>query len=348
MDKFNYRKGQKVPFTPIVIPFYENIKGYKQVQQSHIQQVFGEESKRCESMFLTDHDTTHLAGIFPHAGEEAFFGFWETKDRKVNREAFELLEESAKERGYVKLTGPLNFNTFHSYRLKLGTPSWKYFTHEPVNPLYYPDWLQKLGYEEHMKYESRKLEEEAVQMVYQMKSTFLETLKDLPYNILEITKELWQQRIKEIYHLVDVIFGENPYYQQISFEHFRDQYNLDFVAMLCPYCSSFFEDPESGKLVAMSFSYPDYSQLGVQEKYSFEADFDRLEDPCLLIKSIGVHPAHRNKGLMNYLAAHGMQNFLDHYKTAMFCLMRSDNVSLSYTEPLPYERAEYALFSKIL
>ena len=35
---------------------------------------------RNDIIVLTDHATLRVAGIFPHEGREAYFGFWETTD----------------------------------------------------------------------------------------------------------------------------------------------------------------------------------------------------------------------------------------------------------------------------
>lgn len=348
MQRIEFKPAEGLRFQPIEIPFYEEVPAFEPPDHTTMEAHFKEEARRSDLITWTDGANTQLTGIFPHQGEEAFFGYWETKEEATNAEAFAALEAEARQRGYQRLVGPLNGSTFQRYRLKLKESSWPYFNQEPINPLHYPKWLRQLGYSEHLLYESRHIGEQAVKMLYNFKASFIATLEEVPYRILSIDAALWEARLPEIHRLVDKIFSENPYYRPMDLATFKRRFDLNFVAMLCPYCSSFFEDPETGDLVAMSFSYPNYAPLGQQERYQFEKDFPRLKDPCLLIKSIGVHPDHRQKGLMNYLAAHGMRHFLEHYRTAMFCLMRSDNVSLRFTNPLPYEKAGYALFAKTL
>jgi hypothetical protein len=51
---------------------------------------------------------------------------------------------------------------------------------------------------------------------------------------------------------------------------------------------------------------------------------------------------------MNYMGAYGMMSFRELYDQVIFCLMRSDNFSRHFTDGLPAEVAQYALFGKHL
>ena len=162
------------------------------------------------------------------------------------------------------------------------------------------------------------------------------------------TPENWTTREEDIYELVNATFSNNPGYRAISLEEFRLLYNPEYAAKLCPHSSVFFEDKASGKLIALNLSMPNYAPLGQAREGTFALDYPKLKAPTLLIKSIGVHPEYRGQNVMNLLGSYTLQNFRKYYHDAIFCLMRSDNLSLNFTRGLPYQEARYALYEKHL
>ncbi|MDB5014853.1 MAG: hypothetical protein JWQ25_3055, partial [Daejeonella sp.] len=246
------------------------------------------------------------------------------------------------------LIGPLNFNTFHSYRLRMeGVPSWGMFDREPVNPLYYPNLLLKLGFTIKGFFESRHVENKHVNDFYAHKKPFLERIANLPFEFVALTSETWSRYENSIYEFVDETFGANPAYKVISKTEFSLLYNEEFADKLCPYSSVLFVDKANGKIAALSFCQPNYASLNAKSPEPiFSRDFEKLERKILLIKTIGVHPNYRNQNLMSYLGAYAMLSFTKLYDEAIFCLMRSDNVSTNFTRGLPYDTAKYALFEK--
>lgn len=303
-----------------------------------------------EIILYTDHQEVRLMGIFPHHADTAYFAFWETtEDSQNNRLAFKLFEADARQRGRHSISGPFHFNTFHRYRLRLGpVPSWQAFDREPVNPTYYPRLLEAVGYQPTLRFESRLIRTTEVPAVYQDKQAFLESLQQLPYEFIPLNPTSWEQYEDKIFELVLAIFSQNPGFKTVSKKEFNLLYNSSFAKKLCPYTSVLFKEKSSGKLVAMSFCHPNYQSLGHGPgyAYSFEKDYPRLEKKILLAKSVGVHPDYRKAGLMNYLGAYGMLHFRRLYSEVLFCLMRSDNFSLHFTDDLAYEAAQYALYGK--
>ncbi|HKK38760.1 MAG TPA: hypothetical protein VJ949_05055 [Cryomorphaceae bacterium] len=298
---------------------------------------------------ITDSENVRLLVICPKEGRTAYFGYWETKnDLSLCRKAFEQFEGLAAEKGFENLQGPIHFNTFHRYRLRLQTPSWKMFDREPVNPSYYPEFLENLGFSVLHRYESRLIRPEVVADVYQDKKAFLESVRDLPVEFIPLTEETWLARETEIFELINAVFGFNPGFQSISMEEFRLLYNADFAARLCPHTSVLVAERNSGKLIALSLCQPNYTSLNLTEKPLFEKHYPLLKHRTMLAKTQGVHPQYREQGLMNYLGAYGMLSFKKYYDDSIFCLMRDDNPSLRFTDPVDYEKAEYALYTKAL
>lgn len=312
--------------------------------------VFRLEAVRNKIIVYTDHQTLQLVGIFPHDSTEAYFGFWETTNNlPANQRAFSMLETDARQLGQRTLIGPMNFNTFYRYRLRLtNAPSWGRFDREPTNPAYYPMLMNQLGFRVRSRFESRLIRKEIIPGVYQSKQELLAGLTAIPVDFISINPDTWQQNEDEIAELVHQVFSANPAYKSIQKTQFQSLYNQRFAATLCPYSSVLFRDKQSGKLVAMSFCQPDYQSLELPAGHApnFVRDFPRLDKKVLLVKSVGVHPAFRQRGLMSYIGAYGMLGFREWYDEVIFCLMRSDNFSTHFSIGFPYECAQYALFDR--
>lgn len=298
-----------------------------------------------EVILVTDRKNVRLLGMYPPGKSTAYFGFWETtNDFEACKKAFDVLFVNLKDRGYRRVEGPLNFNTFHRYRLRLGTPSWKMFNREPVNPEYYPEFLKKLGFKYHHTYQSRLLNTNVVPEVYQSKKELMDSVRDLPFEFIPLNPETWAEKELEIFELINRIFGLNPGFQAIPIEEFRLLYNADYAAQLCPHTSILLAERGTGKLVAISLCHPNYKLLNLSEPPVFEKHYPLLKHRTLLAKTQGVHPNFRKQGLMNYLGAYGMLSFRKYYDDIIFCLMRADNPSLRFTDSFAYEQVEYATY----
>ncbi|XWW44077.1 hypothetical protein JYG30_14945 [Fibrella sp. USSR17] len=315
-----------------------------------IEQLFQLEADRNEIILYIGEPTIRLVGIFPERSNEAYFGFWETtNDLALNQQAFTLLYADARQRGRQPLVGPLNFNTFHNYRLRLHEPpSWGRFDREPTNPTYYPRLLEQLGFSVRSQFESRLIRHNDIPVAYIDKQQLLAGLSHIPFDFIPLNPDTWLQYEDELADLVHQVFSANPAYKPISRSQFQLLYNKQFAEKLCPHSSVLFRDRQSGQLVAMSFCMPNYQSLALApgETPKFARDFPRLDRKVLLVKSVGVHPAYRKQGLMSYIGAYGMLRFQEFYDDVIFCLMRSDNFSLHFSDTLPHETAHYALFEK--
>lgn len=313
--------------------------------------LFESESTSSDVVIYTDHKSIRLVGIFPPDGSEAFFGFWEgVNNSALHIQAFSMLEADAKTKNKRTITGPINFNTFHQYRLRLGNPpDWNMFDREPVNPDFYPSLLKGFGFSEKALFESRLIKKENVEQLYKQKSELLTHISEIPFDFISINEEIWKLYQDEIFELIHAIFSENPQYRSIPANQFKLLYNLDYARKLCPFSSVIVKDRQSGSLAAISLCCPNYKLLnpGIYQQ-DFKLDFGRLSRKTLLAKTVGVHPDFRRRGLMNFMGAHAMLSFKEHYDEVLFCLMRSDNFSAHFTDGLTYESAKYALYEREL
>lgn len=341
----------RIPFDSVLPGCFFSITSSSDENPAVILPLFQMEAARNEIIIYTDQQRLRLVGIFPEGSTDAYFGFWETaNDLPLNQRAFSLLETDARQRGRTVILGPMNFNTFHRYRLRLNEPSWGRFDREPVNPAYYPELLEQIGFRRRSLFESRLIRSETVPIVYRDKKQLLEEVAKIPFDFIPLNPETWQRYESELYELVHQVFSANPAYKPISKAQFDLLYNRQFSGKLCPHSSVLFRDQQSGKLVAMSFCQPDYQSLALLpgDTPNFVRDFSRLPKKVLLVKSVGVHPAFRKRGLMSFLGAYGMLGFQKLYDEVIFCLMRADNFSLHFSDGFLFERAHYALFEKLV
>ncbi len=315
-----------------------------------IAQLFQMEADRNEIILYTDHATIRLVGIFPVQSEEAYFGFWETTNSlSINQQAFSLLEADARQRGRTTIVGPLNFSTFHAFRLRLTkAPSWGQFDKEPTNPAYYPGLLVRLGFQVRSRFESRMIHSRDIPIAYADKAQLLAAFANFPFEVIPLNPDTWVRYETELIELVHQVFSANPAYKPIPEAQFRLLYNRQFAEKLCPHTSVLFRDRPSGQLVALNFSMPNYQSLPFApgDAPNFLRDYPRLTRKVLLVKTVGVHPDFRKRGLMSFIGAYGMLRFRDLYDDVLFCLMRADNFSTHFSNELPHETAAYGLFEK--
>ncbi|MCM4156006.1 hypothetical protein [Gramella sp. AN32] len=352
IERIFYKNEISLPDSFFSIPaeIYCGLEFCPEETKREVLHLFQLKNKDHDIIIYTNHHNIRLVGIFPKNGNIAYFGYWETKDNlSLNSRAFELLEADSKKFGKSSINGPMHFNTFHRYRLRLGEmPSWKMFDREPVNPKYYPGLLENLGYTISLSYESRRIPAREIRKIYRDKQRFVKEIQDLPFKIIPLNPENWQNHQEEIFELVQAIFNQNPGYKDISLAEFKLLYNQQFAEKLCPYTASLFEDTISKKLVALTFCHPNYKSLEgeINGAPSFKKDYPKLKNPTMLAKSSGVHPDYRKMNLMNFSGAYAMLSFRELYEDTIFCLMKTDNYSRHFTDGIECEKAYYALYEK--
>ncbi len=320
--------------------------------RAYLTALFQLEAERNEVILYTNESGFRLVGMFPHDSGEALFGFWETpNDLAINGQAFAQLRADAQVRGRTTLVGPINFNTFHAYRLRLtASPSWGQFDREPAQPVYYQTILETLGFSVRSRFASRMIHSEDIPFAYELKEQLLASLAQMPFDVIRLNPDTWREHESELFELVHQVFSANPAYRPISNEQFRLLYNEQYAQKLCPHTSVLFRDRATRQLVAMSFCHPNYAELNLppNDPPVCTRDFERLGRKVLLVRSVGVHPAYRKMGLMSFLGAYGMVHFRERYADVIFCLMRLDNFSMHFSDRMAYEQADYGLFEKVI
>jgi GNAT superfamily N-acetyltransferase len=213
---------------------------------------------------------------------------------------------------------------------------------------YYPELLAQLGFEPVLTFETRRLWVEAVPLLYERRAAEQAQLSQAPFDFIPLTPDTWVAMEDEIFELIQPVFSQNPAYRPVSQEQVRLLYNASFAAGLCPHSSVLLRHQPSGRLAAISICQPNYHSLGreVSAQPVYARDYPRLATRTLLVRNVGVHPDFRGQGLQALLGAYIMREFRAYYDDVLFCLMRTDSLALRFTEGLPAEVAQYALFER--
>ena len=156
------------------------------------------------------------------AEDKCMFGFVELReDFDEARGLFEKAERRAMELGFSRLIGPMNYNTWMSYRWALNDFDVKYFP-DCENKAYHVDFIRRLGYKELYTYRSAHVKIDnklfpTAETVYRQKLDEGFTFKYFEGG--------------EAYALADIIFDISKdafsgsyLYSEISREEFREIY----------------------------------------------------------------------------------------------------------------------------
>jgi hypothetical protein len=367
-DIIEWTPGQPLPaaFTELPGLLYKGDPHWIPVSVADMQQAFDiDANPYCQSNTAkawVEPGKCRLAGFYdPQVrieGEKvAYFGFWETvNDVAPNAILFARFEQWALQCGAARVYGPINFNTFNRYRIRLNLkPGEGCFAGEPYNPVYYKDLLDGIGYGLDSLYISQYIPESEVEDVYRKKEGLKNDIARLPYRFQYLTTEFWLSRLPHFYKAIDIIFGNNFAYTPISWEQFQVMYGPAFAEKLCPKLSVVVLN-DADEIVAFSLGFPDYAPLCNQgsanpipySQISYREHFNLLQSPTFLLRTAGVLPGFRRQDLMNAMGIYAMFNFRKYYSHSMACLMKEDNFSTNFFRDANHIRREYGLFKKSL
>jgi hypothetical protein len=285
----------------------------------------------------------------------ACFGYWESiNDAAPDAALFGRFEAWARERGARHMYGPINFNTFGKYRIRMNLrPGEGCFPGEPYNPPYYKDLLAACGYRPEADYISQHIPDEQVDPVYRAKEGLKADIARLPYQFRYLTADFWLSRLPDFYAAIDIIFGDNFAFTPITREQFQQFYGPDYAKKLCPKLSVVVLN-EREEIIGFSLGFPDYAPLCNQgadpripyRDIAYETHFPLLESPTFLLRTVGVLPGYRHQDIMNAMGIYAMFNFRKYYRHSMACLMKAENFSTRFFSDVPHIRREYSLFGK--
>ncbi len=370
MSEWNPAKQLPSSFFNVAKTVYANDEHWVKESETQLQVLFSAEhsffnGKNITWLDIVD-ESTRLAGFYNpdqliDGKKVAYFGYWETLNCfDTNKDVFDRFESWSKQCGAEVIYGPINFNTFGLYRLRLTGHQHGYFPGEPYNPEYYPKLMNQLGYDVSKRFYSWfGLQKGKVECAAPMMEPALKKLEEQGVIFCRLTPEYWLDNLPEIFQNVDEIFKDNFAYSGISFDAFEKGFGRSFASRFCPKSSVLAVGPDN-KIAGFFVAFPDYSPLIKQSsaqkvsaaELNCNEHFKFLKSPLALGKSGGVSPAFRKSGLFSVMSYLMMQWIQDNYTYGAATLVRADNPSarvgkMFFSQPGDWSH-EYALFTKDL
>jgi hypothetical protein len=287
----------------------------------------------------------------------AFFGYWEQRSAAASDALIREARIWALDHGAERLYGPINFTTHGAYRLLIAAePGARQMLGEPYNPPSYPALLETLGFKVARRY------------ITQLSAGTLDTsqleiarvgLLDAGYTLTPLDGDTWRALLPEIKPITDAIFAQNFAFTSISYDNFARGYGESVARRMCPRTSLLARGPY-GDIAGFVLVYPDYAPLLVQgaganriatDALSFDehsALLDRPGERTAIVRTIGVAPAHRGRGLSNALGAAAVAKGAAHYDRWIAALIREDNVSRRFGDTQHHTLRHYALYTTAL
>lgn len=259
------------------------------------------------------------------------FGYFESTD---NQQAVAVLMHYAQEwlsrHGITHGIGPMNGDTWHTYRFNLGPYKRTPFLMEPYNPPYYPQLWQSVGFKPLASYYSKHIPdlEPALSKLRKFKKRVLR--QGFAFRPLDLSA--FEAQLRILYELSCRIFPDNYFYRQIEFEAFRKLYR-DVRTILKKELVWFALD-KNGQPAGFIFSLPDYysavkSMEGHRHLWAkFKFLLNRGKADALNIKTVGTLPDYRGTGLGPALMYQAYSQACElGLRKANLCLIHEDNAS---------------------
>ena len=234
--------------------------------------------RRCQLMaFLADGPSARgrvAAIINPHLVDEdgrpyGLLGFFECRDHEdTARRLIDLGLEWLDRQGCRVVRGPINFTTFHDYRLVTSSAAAGWIPGEPYHPDYYPRLWRAAGMAPVTSYSSNWLPHEMLEAL----QPSAEASRAAGYTIRHLAGAA---DLEALYQLSTVSFAQAWMYSPITREEFAALYGADRVAKVAS--STYLVHAADGAPVGFLYGFP------------VELD-GRTATVC---KSIAVLPEHR-------------------------------------------------------
>jgi len=290
-----------------------------------------------------------------------FFGFWESvagqdNELRTHQALFAQARAWAKQRGARRMYGPIDFNTYGRYRLRVeAEPGAVTFPGEPYNPARYPALLTRSGFSLCQGYITQIAVTQTLAPARAQRAGVLARAKEAGYTLLPMGHEAWLSRLDELHGAIDDIFGRNFAYTPLSLEAFKRACGPAFIRKADPEVSTMCIAPD-GSLAGFFIVYPHYGELvrasAANRVAASELDYG-LHAPLLgsrrdaILKTVGVLPEHRRHGLMSAMVMSILERGGDRYQRWFGALVRDDNPSGRFGRDAEHVR-RYGLYNATL
>ncbi len=275
------------------------------------------------------------AVMSPTYASNVHIGFFEvnTKLENASQVATQLITAAltwGKSKGATTAIGPINYNTWFSYRFRTDSSDDRQFAWEPTQPSEYVGYFQELNFKPCEEYSSEGLEigkflettEAGCQRAKSSGCTFR------PFDPLQ----LLEREIPLVYSISMQIFKESFLFEPISLEAFQRLYVAG--ASRFDWSLSRFLLDQNGKEVAFHFCFEDVHQ---GERY-------------VVAKTLGALPEARRFGagtaLLHHSFTEATKKDIPYFVAA---LVKNGNVSGNYAKKtIKHWHHDYALYQRSL
>lgn len=213
-----------------------------------------------------------------------YIGFFEADPahEEAARALVRVAGEWLRQQGARTLYGPINFNTWFSYRFRVPPFDGRAFVWEPVNPPEYPEWFRREGFTEAEGYHSLCMES-LDNFIDGTRDGLLKALQG-GYRLRPFrTQDFLGTEVPILYRISMEVFRESLLFEPISFEMFRALYVP--VAQKADLSMARFAVNPAGKEVGFFFTFRDGDSF--------------------ILKTVAVLPEARGFGISNALAHDG-------------------------------------------
>lgn len=289
----------------------------------------------------------------------AWFGYFETQnDSEAVGALLGEAESWARARGAKVLYGPIDFNTFSKYRVRVtAEPGGVPFPGEPYNPPYYARLLEGAGFGVAQQYVTQICAVRPSPLAAKLE--IARVVAEAGYAIEPLDGASWLAALPELHCVADEIFGENFAYTPVTYPQFTATHGAPVARRLCPRTSVLARGPD-GDIAGFFLVFPHYGPLVMRGSSlgripASELSYDEHDSVLVAAghtiavgKTVGVRPRHRGRGLMSALAATVIDRGVGRYDRWVGAMIRADNPSRRFgTEHMEFERS-YALYRKEL
>ena len=277
-------------------------------------------------------------------------GFFEALDEPVAARA--VLDAGVswlRESGSPTAVGPMDGDTWHTYRLNVGPRDEPPFLLEPYTPDYYERFWTEAGFQPLETYFSKRLDD--IGPFAEALAPKSERALKRGYSLRRLRMDRYDEDMRIIFGISCRIFEGNLLYSPISLDEFLSLYD-GLRALIDPDLVWFAHAPD-GEAVGFVFAYPDLvrpvaamrGRSGAIAKLRFL--MARRRPTTLNYKTLGLVPEHRRTGLDAALVHRLSESALRKgYRAANLCLIRRGNRSGALAHMLGTEFREYVLFSR--
>jgi hypothetical protein len=248
-----------------------------------------------------------------------YFGLFEAALGDCFAEAADLLlgaaREWLREMGVGRVIGPVTYNTWFPYRFRLADGDERRFEWEPVNPPEYVRAVEAAGFELLQRYTSTGFG--ALGDVADQLESAYQGARSAGFTFLPIARGGIAASVRELHRLGHAAFADNFLFEPIPEALFVDAY-IGIADKGRPVLAWLVVD-SGGEAVGFLYAFIDHwTGPGGPET-------------CLVLKSVGVVPAARGRGLSNALVhlaiTEGLRRGVDY---AVSALVRAGIHSESY------------------